>query len=55
MVLMLRNGGHALTKTAQGKCCTSGADGEAVTEARFISGCNANGGFVGPDEVFGGC
>lgn len=44
-----------LIEMTQGKCCTSGADGEAVTEARFISGCNNNGGSVGPNEVFGGC
>ncbi|KAJ0119912.1 hypothetical protein J7T55_000762 [Diaporthe amygdali] len=38
-----------------GKCCTNGPEGEAVTEARFVSGCNDNGGGVGPNEVFGGC
>lgn len=55
LLLPQREPEHMLIKTTQGKCCTSGADGEAVTEARFISGCNNNGGSVGPDEVFGGC
>lgn len=50
-----RGSEHILTEMTQGKCCTSGADGEVVTEARFISGCNNNGGSVGPSEVFGGC
>ncbi|KAJ0126111.1 Phage tail fiber repeat 2 [Fusarium oxysporum f. sp. albedinis] len=38
--------------TASRACCTGGAGNSPVlTEARFIKGCNDNGGSVGPNEI----
>ncbi|KAK1722898.1 uncharacterized protein BDZ83DRAFT_627560 [Colletotrichum acutatum] len=49
-------GGTFVMINRQPGCCTRGRDGPVVTESRFISGCNANGGFVsGPEVLANSC
>ncbi|KAH6949435.1 hypothetical protein DER45DRAFT_649876 [Fusarium avenaceum] len=43
--------GGSFRSNTRGCCTGNNRDGPAVTEARFISGCNNNGGFVGPKEI----
>nr|QMX85499.1 secreted in xylem 14 [Fusarium oxysporum]QNA42595.1 secreted in xylem 14 [Fusarium oxysporum f. sp. pisi]QMX85500.1 secreted in xylem 14 [Fusarium oxysporum]QMX85501.1 secreted in xylem 14 [Fusarium oxysporum]QMX85502.1 secreted in xylem 14 [Fusarium oxysporum] len=43
--------GGSFRSKSRGCCTRNTRDGPVVTESRFISGCNDNGGFVGSNEI----